>query len=49
MRRKRTCREPDTLRKKTIKELEKPIVPESLYIKFGNEEWNRLCEENKVD
>lgn len=35
------------LSEKTIKELEKSIVPASLYIKFGNEEWNRLCEENK--
>ncbi|AKB45515.1 iron-sulfur flavoprotein [Methanosarcina vacuolata Z-761] len=41
--------ENQTLSEKTTTELEKPIVPESLYIKFGNEEWDRLCEENKVD
>src|SRR5665811_1658653 len=30
------------LSEKTIKELEKPIVPPSLYIMFGNEEWDRM-------
>lgn len=30
------------LSEKTIEELEKPIVPPSLYIMFGNEEWDRL-------
>ncbi|MDD4497653.1 MAG: flavodoxin family protein, partial [Methanosarcinaceae archaeon] len=28
--------------------LEKPIVPPSIYIKFGNEEWDRLIKENKL-
>ncbi len=37
------------LSEKTVRDLEKPLVPTSLYIKFGNEEWDRLCEENKVD
>jgi len=37
------------LSEKTIKELEKPIVPASLYIKFGNEEWDRLLEEGRID
>jgi hypothetical protein len=37
------------LSEKVTRELEKQIVPASLYIKFGNEEWDRLCEENKVD
>jgi len=41
--------ETQTLSEKTIKELEKPIVPPSLYIKFGNEEWDRLFEEGRVD
>lgn len=33
------------LSEKTVKDLEKPIVPPSLYIKFGNEEWDRLIKE----
>jgi multimeric flavodoxin WrbA len=33
----------------TIKELEKPIVPPSLYIKFGNEELDRMSKEGKID
>ncbi len=37
------------LSEKITRELEKSIVPASLYIKFGNEEWDRLCGENKVD
>lgn len=41
--------ENQTLSEKTIKELEKPIVPPGLYIKFGNEEWNRLSKEDRVD
>ena len=43
----RDCRN-QKLSDKTVRELEKQIVP-SLYIKFGNEEWDRLCEENRVD
>lgn len=35
------------LSEKTVKELEKPIVPPSLYIKFGNEEWDRLIKESQ--
>ena len=45
----RELAENQKLSEKTIRELEKPIVPASLYIKIGNEEWDRLCEENKVD
>ena len=30
---------------KIINELEKQIVPPSLYIMFGNEEWDRLAKE----
>lgn len=37
------------LSEKTIKELEKPIVPPSLYIKFGNEELDRMFEESRID
>ena len=37
------------LSEKVVRELEKQIVPASLYIKFGNEEWDRLCEQNRVD
>jgi len=37
------------LSEKTIKELEKPIVPPSLYIKFGNEELDRMLKEGKKD
>lgn len=37
------------LSEKTIKELEKPIVPPSLYIKFGNEELDRMFEEGRID
>jgi multimeric flavodoxin WrbA len=37
------------LSEKTIKELEKPIVPPSLYIKFGNEELDRISKEGKID
>ncbi len=33
------------LSEKTVKDLEKTIVPPSLYIKFGNEEWDRLRNE----
>lgn len=33
------------LSEQTIKELEKPIVPPSLYIKFGNEEMDRMSKE----
>jgi multimeric flavodoxin WrbA len=34
---------------KIIEDLEKPILPQSLYIKFGNDEWDRLLEEDRVD
>ncbi|AKB30028.1 iron-sulfur flavoprotein [Methanosarcina siciliae C2J] len=37
--------ETQTVSEKTIKDMEKPIVPPSLYIKFGNEEWDRLRSE----
>ena len=37
------------LSEKTIKELEKPIVPPSLYIKFGNEELDRISKEGRID
>jgi multimeric flavodoxin WrbA len=37
--------ENQALSEKTIKDLEKQIVPPSLYIKFGNEEWDRLINE----
>ena len=37
------------LSEKIIKDLEKPILPPSLYIIFGNEEWDRLFEEGRVD
>lgn len=37
------------LSEKTIKELEKQIVPPNLYIKFGNEEWDRQSEGGRVD
>jgi multimeric flavodoxin WrbA len=37
------------LSEKTIKELEKPIVPPILYIKFGNEELDRMSKESKID
>lgn len=37
------------LSEKTVKELEKPIVPTSLYIKFGNEEMDRMFEEGRID
>jgi hypothetical protein len=37
------------LSEKTSKELEKPIVPLSLYIKFGNEELDRMFEEGRID
>jgi multimeric flavodoxin WrbA len=33
------------LSEKVIEDLEKPIVPPSLYIKFGNEEWDSLIKE----
>jgi multimeric flavodoxin WrbA len=35
------------LSEKTAIELEKPIVPPSLYIKFGNEELSRMSEQRK--
>ena len=38
-----------TITEKTTKDLEKPIVPPSLYIKFGNEELDRMFEERKLD
>jgi multimeric flavodoxin WrbA len=41
--------ENQALSEKTIKELEKPIVPPSLYIMFGNEEWDRMLEEGRID
>ncbi|MDI9396071.1 MAG: hypothetical protein QM426_11990 [Euryarchaeota archaeon] len=34
--------ENQALSEKTVSELEKPILPPSLYIKFGNGEWDRL-------
>jgi multimeric flavodoxin WrbA len=37
------------LSEKTVKELEKPIIPQSIYIKFGNEEWDRMLEEGRID
>ena len=37
------------LSEKTIKELEKPIVPPILYIKFGNEELDRMSKESKIN
>lgn len=37
------------LSEKTIKELKKPIVPPSLYIRFGNEELDRMFEEGRID
>ena len=37
--------ENQVLSEKTVKDLEKSIVPPSLYIKFGNDEWDRLREE----
>jgi multimeric flavodoxin WrbA len=37
------------LSENTIRELEKTIVPTGLYIKFGNEEWDRLVEEGRGD
>lgn len=37
------------LSEKTIKELEKQIVPPSLYIKFGNEEMDRMLREGQID
>lgn len=37
--------ENQALSEKTINELEKQIIPPSLYIMFGNEEWDRLAKE----
>ena len=37
------------LSEKIIEDLGKPIVPSSLYIKFGNEEWDRLIKENQTE
>ena len=37
------------LSEKIIEDLEKPILPQSLYIKFGNDEWDRLLEEDRAD
>jgi len=37
--------ETQALSEETIKDLEKSIVPPSLYITFGNEEWDRLRSE----
>lgn len=34
---------------KLREDLEKPIIPPSLYIKFGNEAWDRLLEKYKSD
>ena len=39
--------ESQALSEKTVSDLEKPIVPPSLYIKFGNEEWDRLISERE--
>jgi len=41
--------ETQSLSEKTIKDLEKPIVPQNLYITFGNEEWDRLIKESQKD
>lgn len=41
--------ESHNLSEKIIKDLEKPILPPSLYIKFGNDEWDRLLDEGRVD
>lgn len=41
--------ENQTLSEKTISDLEKPIVPPILYIKFGNEEWDRLLTESQTE
>lgn len=41
--------ENQALSEKTVKDLEKPIVPPSLYIKFGNEEWDRLVKESQEE
>ena len=41
--------ESHNLSEKMIKDLEKPILPPSLYIKFGNDEWDRLLDEGRVD
>jgi multimeric flavodoxin WrbA len=41
--------ESQTLSEKIIKELKKPIVPPGLYIKFGNEEWDKMLEEGRID
>jgi len=37
------------LSEKTTKELEKQIMPPSLYIKFGNEELDRMFEKGRID
>jgi multimeric flavodoxin WrbA len=37
------------LSEKTIKELEKEIVPPSLYIKFGNEEMDKMFEKGRIE
>ncbi|WP_410507910.1 flavodoxin family protein [Methanosarcina hadiensis] len=37
------------LSEKVAEDLEKPIVPPSLYIKFGNEEWDKLIKEYQKD
>lgn len=37
------------LSEKTTKELEKPIVPPPLYIRFGNEEFDRMLESGRTD
>ena len=39
--------ENNILSEKIVEDLGKPIVPSSLYIKFGNEEWDRLIKENQ--
>ena len=41
--------ENQALSEKTVKDLEKPIVPPSLYIKFGNDEWDRLVNESQEE
>jgi multimeric flavodoxin WrbA len=37
--------ETQKLSEKTVSELEKLIIPSSIYVMFGNEEWNRLRED----
>ncbi len=41
--------ENQALSEKVIEDLEKPIVPQGMYIKFGNEEWDRLIKEGQKE